>query len=144
VEGPNIANVFKRTFYQIVFKFQVTKRETSVGCALALPQPVWDSWQPFLGRPEMHEQPDGTWRLLDDQTLQPRDWIYVFDIDPNPRSDGQPAPIHIGRVIGTDAPTLSRAAFEVAPARAVEHAGNIDAVALTIARRLGTYLPGIG
>ena len=144
VEGPNIANVFKRTFYQIVFKFQVTKRETSVGCALALPQPVWDSWQPFLGCPEMHEQPDGTWRLLDDQTLQPRDWIYVFDIDPNPRSDGQPAPIHIGRVIGTDAPTLSRAAFEVAPARAVEHAGNIDAVALTIARRLGTYLPGIG
>jgi hypothetical protein len=35
IEGPNISNVFKRTFYQIAFKFQVTKRETSVGCALA-------------------------------------------------------------------------------------------------------------
>ena len=56
IEGPNISNVFKRTFYQIAFKFQVTKRETSVGCALALPQPVWDSWQPFLGAPELHEQ----------------------------------------------------------------------------------------
>ena len=121
----------------------MTKRETSVGCALALPQPVWDSWQPFLGRPELHEQADGTWRLLDDQTAQPADWIYVFDIDPESRSDGLPAPIHIGRVIGTDAATLSRAAFEVAPARAVEHGGEMDAVALTIARRLGSYLPGI-
>jgi len=41
IEGPNISNVFKRTFYQIAFKFQVTKQDTSVGCALALPQPVW-------------------------------------------------------------------------------------------------------
>jgi len=46
IEGPNISNVFKRTFYQIAFKFQVTKRDTSAGCVLALPQPVWDSWQP--------------------------------------------------------------------------------------------------
>jgi hypothetical protein len=55
VEGPNISNVFKRTFYQIAFKFQVTKRDTSAGCALALPKPVWDSWQPFLGAPELHQ-----------------------------------------------------------------------------------------
>ena len=38
IEGPNISNVFKRTFYQIAFKFQVTKQDTSVGCALALPR----------------------------------------------------------------------------------------------------------
>src|ERR1700690_184827 len=75
IEGPNISNVFKRTFYQIAFKFQVTKRDTSVGCALALPQPVWDSWQPFLGAPELRELPDGTWRLLDDHETRPSDWI---------------------------------------------------------------------
>jgi len=143
VEGPNISNVFKRTFYQIIFKFQVTKRETSVGCALALPQPVWDSWQPFLGAPDLHQHEDGTWRLLDDQASQPSDWIYIFDIDPQPRSDGRPAPIRIQRVIGTDAATLSRAAFEVAPAKALEHGGDMDAVAVTIARRLGDYLPGM-
>ncbi len=143
VEGPNISNVFKRTFYQIAFKFQVTKRETSVGCALALPQPVWDSWQPFLGAPELHEQPDGTWRLLDDQASRPSDWIYVFDIDSQPGVGGRPAPIRVSLVIGTDAATLSRAAFEVAPARAVTHGGEHDAVAETIARRLGRYLPGI-
>lgn len=143
VEGPNISNVFKRTFYQIAFKFQVTKRDTSVGCALALPKPVWDSWQPFLGAPELHKHEDGTWRLLDDRTASPTDWIYVFDIDTEPRADGRPAPIRVGKVIGTDATTLSRAAFQVAPARAVEHDGGMDAVAAAIARRLGRYLPGI-
>jgi hypothetical protein len=141
IEGPNISNVFKRTFYQIAFKFQVTKRETSVGCALALPQPVWDSWQPFLGAPDLHEQADGTWRLLDDGESQPSNWIYVFDIDTRPGADGRPAPIHVGLVIGTDAATLSRAAFDVAPARAVDHGGDTDAVAGAIARRLGRYLP---
>jgi len=143
IEGPNISNVFKRTFYQIAFKFQVTKRETSVGCALALPQPVWDSWQPFLGAPELHEQPDGTWRLLDDQEARPSDWIYVFDIDTEPGPDGHPAPIRVSLVIGTDAATLSRAAFEVAPARAVAHGGEHDAIAETITRRLGRYLSEI-
>jgi hypothetical protein len=143
IEGPNISNVFKRTFYQIAFKFQVTKRDTSVGCALALPQPVWDSWQPFLGAPELRELPDGTWRLLDDQEARPSDWIYVFDIDSEPGSSGHPAPIRVSLVIGTDAATLSRAAFEIAPARAVAHGGEHDAVIETIARRLGRYLPGI-
>lgn len=143
IEGPNISNVFKRTFYQISFKFQVTRRETSVGCALALPQPVWDSWQPFLGAPELHEQPDGTWRLLDDQAARPSDWIYVFDIDSEPGAGGQPAPIRVSLVIGTDAATLGRAALEIAPAKAVAHGGEHDAVAEAITRRLGRYLPGL-
>jgi hypothetical protein len=143
VEGPNISNVFKRTFYQIAFKFQVTKRDTSVGCALALPQPVWDSWQPFLGAPDLHQLEDGTWRLLDDQKSHPSDWIYVFDIDTQPGVAGAPAPIRVNLVIGTDAATLSRAAFEVAPAHAVAHGGGNDAVAETIIRRLGRYLPEI-
>jgi len=143
IEGPNISNVFKRTFYQIAFKFQVTKRETSVGCVLALPQPVWDSWQPFLGAPELHELPDGTLRLLDDQAAHPSDWIYVFDIDTEPGPDGRPAPIRVSLVIGTDAATLSRAAFEIAPARAVARGSDFDAVAESIVRRLGRYIPEI-
>lgn len=142
IEGPNISNVFKRTFYQVAFKFQVTKRETSVGCALALPQPVWDSWQPFLGAPDLFEQSDGTWRLLDDRSSQPGDWIYVFDIDTEPSPGGGPAPVRVNLVIGTDAATLSRAVFEIAPAKAVAHGGDRDAVAETIARRISRYLPG--
>ena len=144
IEGPNISNVFKRTFYQVAFKFQVTKRETSVGCALALPQPVWDSWQPFLGAPDLHEQADGTFRLLDDQEARPTDWIYVFDIDTEPGPGGRPAPLRISLVIGTDAATLSRAAFDVAPARAIDRGGDTDPVVESITRRLGRYLPGVG
>lgn len=143
MEGPNISNVFKRTFYQITFKFQVTRRDASSGCALALPRPVWDSWQPFLGAPDLHRRPDGTWRLLDDHSSEPRDWIYVFDIDAQPRTDGRPAPLTVDLVIGTDAATLGRAAFEVAPAKAAEHGGEADAVLGAITRRLSRYLPGI-
>jgi hypothetical protein len=142
MEGPNISNVFKRTFYQIAFKFQVTKRDTSAGCVLALPQPVWDSWQPFLGAPELREQPDGTWRLLDDQDANPSDWIYVFDVDESPAPDGGPAPLRVKLIIGTDAQTLSRAAFDIAPARAIEHGGGADAVVAAIVRRLASYISG--
>jgi hypothetical protein len=144
IEGPNISNVFKRTFYQIAFKFQVTRQDTSVGCALALPRPVWDSWQPFLGAPELHELPDGTWRLMDDRTVQPRDWIYVFDIDTEPGVSGEPAQVRVDLVIGTDAATLSRAAFDVAPAKAVAHGREHDVVAEAITRRIRRYLADIG
>lgn len=143
IEGPNISNVFKRTFYQIAFKFQVTKRDTSAGCVLALPQPVWDSWQPFLGAPQLREQPDGTWRLLDDHEANPVDWIYVFDIDDRPKQDGSPAFLKVPLVIGTDASTLSKAAFDIAPAKAIEQGKGADVVVSTIVRRLATYLPSI-
>jgi hypothetical protein len=143
VEGPNISNVFKRTFYQVAFKFQVTRRDTAAGCVLALPQPVWDSWQPFLGSPELHKHPDGTWRLLDDHSADPANWIYVFDLDDQPEPGGQPSAIRTRLVIGTDAATLSRAALEVAPSAAVEHDGTEDAVVTAITRRLREYLPDL-
>jgi hypothetical protein len=143
MEGPNIANVFKRTFYQVAFKFQVTKHESSVGCLLALPQPVWDSWQPFLGAPELREQGDGTWRLLDDRSPDPTDWICVFDISEQPGEDGGPADVNLRLMIGTDAATLSRAALEVAPAKAVAYGGTEDAIMAAVTRKLRAYLPGL-
>jgi len=143
IEGPNISNVFKRTFYQIALKFQITRRETSAGCILALPRPVWDSWQPFLGAPELHQRPDGTWRLLDDDEADPADRIYVFDISEQQGPDGAPAPIDVSLVIGTDAATLSRAAFDIAPAKALANGAGTDAVVNAIIRRLTAYLPGV-
>ena len=68
----------------------------------------------------------------------------MFDIDTEPGPGGRPAPLRVSLVIGTDAATLSRAAFEVAPAKAVDHGGDIDPVVENIARRLGRYLPGVG
>jgi hypothetical protein len=46
----------------------------------------------------------------------------------------------VSLVIGTDAATLSRAAFEVAPSRAIAHGGDRDVVAETIRRRISRYL----
>lgn len=43
IEGPNISNVFKRTFYQMLFKFQIGAHPTSAGSVFAIPKPVWDS-----------------------------------------------------------------------------------------------------
>ncbi|MEV7201527.1 hypothetical protein [Streptomyces griseoluteus] len=143
VEGPNVSNVFKRTFYQVAFKFQATKRAESVGCILVLPKPVWDSWQPFLGAPSVPKQSDGTYRLLDDETSDPRDWIYVFDVAQEPASDGGPAPLAVDMVLGTNAETLSKAALDVAPRKAVEGQGVNDAVRTTLLKRLRDYLPGL-
>jgi len=153
VEGPNISNVFKRTFYQVMVKFQITRRESSAGCVLAIPQPVWDSWQPFLGAPRLVDRGDGTSRLIaagdspeDDPVLsgrepQPPNWVYVFDVDEQPPSDGSSTPVTITAVIGTDAPSLSRMALDVAPARAADLGGAEDAVASAVRRRLSRYLP---
>ena len=46
-------------------------------------------------------------------------------------------------IIGTDAATLSRAAFDIAPAKAVEYGAGVDAVVSAIIRRLAAYLPSI-
>lgn len=55
VEGPNIANVFKRTFYQMLLKFRLAgDGSAAAGTVLAIPQSVWDSWQPFLGASGSH------------------------------------------------------------------------------------------
>jgi len=141
VEGPNVANVFKRTIYQIAFKFQVTKQDTSVGSVLALPQPVWDSWRKFLGAPDIVPHHDGSWRLLDDATVNPTNWIYVFDVADRPDSDGGATPVEVRLVIGTDAATLGRAALETAPTKAVGLGVHEDVVQ-SIVRRLRTVLPG--
>lgn len=155
VEGPNISNVFKRTFYQVMFTFQITRRESSAGCNLALPRPVWDSWQPFLGAPDLMDMGDGTHRLVvpardDDTEFDPDDvdepapnWIYVFDVADKPPADGSTTPIEVQLVVATDAPTLSTLALDVAPANAIGDTLDVDTVLLALHRRAGAYLPGL-
>ncbi len=146
VEGPNISNVFKRTFYQVMFKFQITRRSSSAGCILALPRPVWDSWLPFLGAPDIIDMGDGTHRLAAPGEVVGRaageiaNWIYVFNVADTPPTNGEPTPVDIELVIATDAPTLSRLALDVAPANAIGDAGDDDSVVAALRRRIGTFL----
>ncbi|PKQ04975.1 MAG: hypothetical protein CVT72_10910 [Alphaproteobacteria bacterium HGW-Alphaproteobacteria-11] len=144
VEGPNIANVFKRTFYQMMFKFQLGQHEQCAGCVLAIPQSVWDSWQRHLGAPELKAEVDGTYSLLAPGRMRADfcpAWIYVFE--PNISAGVTPSPIVMKRMIGTDAPSISHWALEVAPAAALS---NIDAEAgflSALSRRLKLFWPDL-
>jgi len=142
VEGPNIANAFKRTFYQMMFKFQIGAHDASAGCILAIPRAVWQGWQKHLGAPDLVEHQDGTWRLVksgSDPIENPPAWIYVFDTE---LSDAEtPNALKLWRVIGTDAATLSHYTLDVAPGASLEAGGSVDSLRATITRRLSVYLP---
>lgn len=142
VEGPNISNAFKRTFYQMIFKFQVGAHASSAGCVLAIPRAVWDSWQRHLGSPDLAEYGDGTHRLLqpgNEPVENPPAWIYVFDTEAS--EENSPNPLALWRVIGTDAATLSHYTLDVAPKAALEAGGSVDRIRDSIIRRLSEYLP---
>jgi hypothetical protein len=135
IEGPNIANVFKRTFYQMMFKFQLGQHPRCAGCVLAIPMAVWNSWQPHLGAPQLTDHGHGTYNLLRPQEIRPEHvpaWIYAFRLDAE--ATETPNPIGVEMIIATSAGAISHYALDVAPAAALE---NITATAgmLALARR---------
>lgn len=143
IEGPNIANVFKRTIYQILFKLRLGQQPDCVGCVLALPQAVWDSWQPHLGSPRAVQQPDGTWQLDVGVSLNPArkqpGWLCIFDIERD--SSVTPNPIVVKQEIRIDAQLLGRLAFEKAPEGAMEAIGGDAGLKAIIRRRLAIFWP---
>jgi hypothetical protein len=144
IEGPNIANVFKRTFYQMMLKFHIGTHGSCVGCVLALPRSVWDSWQRHLGMPSLTPGKDGTYALLgpDGSSRQSPTWIYVFDIQPTSGPD--PDPIIVSTIITTDADSVAQYALKVVPGTVVEESGVSDRILQTIRRRLALWWPEIG
>jgi hypothetical protein len=136
IEGPNISNVFKRTFYQMMFKFGFADLEECAGVALILPQAVWDSWQPFLAKPSLTERPGGL--ALDDGSGQlattGRTWIYVFDFVAESRVS--PTPLAISSRIDVDPRVMARLAFESAPHNASQMLASDKGVQRTLRRRL--------
>ena len=140
IEGPNIANVFKRTFYQMILKFKIGEHRPCVGCVVAIPESVWDSWQRHLGRPELVPKDDGTWVLRGERTWTDAPaWIYVFDADAGTLTN--PNVIRLKKIIGTDAESLSHYAFSVVPEAAVEAGGSADRVIESFRQRLGQWWP---
>lgn len=143
IEGPNISNVFKRTIYQILFKLRLGHQPDCAGCVLALPQAVWDSWQPHLGAPALAKLADGTWHFATKASAstpakQPG-WIYLFEIDS--QSKMSPNPILVKQEIRIDSETLSKLAFTVAPELAMEHIGGDEGLKAIIRRRMAGFWP---
>ena len=148
IEGPNIANVFKRTFYQMIFKFRLAEHPSCAGCVLALPTAVWDSWQRHLGRPELQPRSDGTYLLRSDGGSSARRattgspaWIYVFE--PAADSSTSPNPIRVERVIATDAEAVAHYALKVAADAAVGVGGAADALMGQVRDRLSRWWPSL-
>ena len=145
IEGPNIANVFKRTIYQVLFKFQLGSHATCAGAALALPESVWLSWQPHWGAPDLVLVPDGTWRLgIGTSTEHPQSskgWILVFEIDSS--SKVSPNPVKVKRLIQTDAHTIAQLAYERAPAEAMSFLADGESLRAILRRRIADFWPDI-
>jgi hypothetical protein len=142
IEGPNIANVFKRTFYQMMFKFQLAQNPRCAGCVLAVPMSVWDSWQRHLGEPALTAEADGTYSLFEPGRARPANvpaWIYAFDLDAT--SPHTPSPVLIPKIIATDADAMSHYTLTVAPAAALENIGAPTGMLAQLSRRLRTIWP---
>jgi hypothetical protein len=144
VEGPNISNVFKRTFYQTILKFQIAANEPCAGCVLALPAAVWDSWQRHLGRPELQPLEDGTFALGHPERQagpEVTTWILVFDVEVS--TTQSPNPIRTVKAIATDAAALRYYALEVAPQAAVAAGAASTVILAAIRRRLAQWWPDL-
>jgi len=143
LEGPNIANAFKRTLYQIILKFGLSGHAACAGAALAVPAAVWDSWQRHFGGPTPVKRSGGTYELFaPGHVPKTPSWLYVFDVDSD--SKESPNPIVIKRIIATDADSIAHYAFKVVPEAAIAAGGSADRVLSQISARLQNWWPNFG
>lgn len=144
VEGPNIANVFKRTFYQMLLKFRLAgEGSAAAGTVLAIPQSVWDSWQPFLGAPELEDEAPGLKRLkpVPGAAAEPplNAYICVFDLEAG--SEEAISPVLIRHFIRISPERMTHHAFTVVPAYMLHAIQTEESVLTTIKSRLGEWWP---
>lgn len=144
VEGPNIANVFKRTFYQMLLKFRLAgEGSAAAGTVLAIPQSVWDSWQPFLGAPELEDEAPGVKRLRVEPSTPPEQplnaYVCVFDLEAT--NEAAVSPVQIKHFIRISPERLTRHAFTEVPEHILHAIQTEDSVLATIKQRLGKWWP---
>jgi hypothetical protein len=145
VEGPNIANVFKRTFYQIMLKFKLSGRGGAAGTILALPRSVWDSWQPFLGAPELGDESREIKRFKIGKAKQLgadlNSYICVFDLDSYHKDSI--SPVSINHFIRVSPEQLAHHAFTEVPNHMLHAIQSTDAVLTRIKARLTEWWPDL-
>ncbi|MBK9214196.1 MAG: hypothetical protein IPM59_01125 [Chloracidobacterium sp.] len=113
IEGPNIANVFKRTFYQLVLKFRLAGHGECEGVALGLPAAVWDSWAPHLNAPVLVPFEDYFVLEGTEPGRLANSWIYVFETET--ASEGSRESLGVRNAIRVDVGALLANAFNDVP-----------------------------
>lgn len=142
VEGPNIANVFKRTFYQMLLKFELSKEGAAAGTVLALPKSVWDSWQPFLGCPNIRKIKGNEFSIGDSDKKDyhgTNAWVFVFELDEKSRRSI--SSVNITAKIRVSATDLVEHAFVNVPKNIMHWATNEDVLLRRIEERIRKAIP---
>lgn len=144
VEGPNIANVFKRTFFQTLIKFKLAGTgAAAAGTVLALPRSVWDSWQPFLGAPALDDVSPGIKRLPSKAEPAADDvlnaFICIFDLDASSRAST--SPLRIDHFIRVSPEQLADHAFTQVPQHILDSLDGPGSVLSRIDARLAAWWP---
>lgn len=137
IEGPNIANVFKRTFYQTLLKFELSKEGAAAGTILALPEAVWESWQPFLGRPTIEHISGSEFRIAGTDNIDyhgTNSWVFVFQLEDT--RDKPISPVFIKSRIRVSATDLVQHAFVTVPRNMLDWAKSNDVLLNRIRDRI--------
>ena len=125
VEGPNKANIFKRTIYQMIYKIELAQAAECAGFAIVLPMPVWESWLKHLGKPKLEVKPgdEAIYQMRAPKSAptksskRARAMVYVFDI--NTGAAESPSPLKIVRRVEVSADALAHHAFVKASDEAI-------------------------
>jgi hypothetical protein len=144
MEGPNIANVFKRTFYQTLLKFELSKGGVAAGTILTLPESVWQSWQPFLGCPTVERISEEEFRILGTDTKSfhgTNAWIFVFDL--HNQAPEAISPVRIRSRIRVSATDLVQHAFVAVPDTILRTVKKDDYLLRRIQDRIRKAIPAI-
>ncbi|WP_197453409.1 PDDEXK family nuclease [Caulifigura coniformis] len=124
VEGPNKANIFKRTIYQMIFKIELARDSECAGFAIILPVPVWQSWLRHLGCPDLEAIGSDARKMRlrtpgdAESGLNAHATVYVFDIDRE--SKESPSPLIVVREVEVSAAALTHHAFVRASNEAIQ------------------------
>jgi hypothetical protein len=114
---PSRGNFISEWFGQRIYPdVRLSKNEAAAGTILALPEAVWDSWQPFLGRPTIEKVSDSEFRITGSDTKSyhgTNAWIFVFDL--NAQATESISPVRVKSRIRVSATDLVQHAFVAVP-----------------------------
>ncbi|MCP9621729.1 hypothetical protein FOH10_30205 [Nocardia otitidiscaviarum] len=139
MEGPNLSNVFKRTFYQMAYKFALSGHQRCAGTGFAIPQSVWKSWLRHLANPTLIDNGDGTFSLGDTRNDSENAWIFVFELDPD--TDASPRPLAPHLEIRVNVDTLIDLALRESPRAALGPSGPVATFTDKVEARMLRFWP---